>query len=166
MTLDSAALLPRLAAIADRLGRPERIVIACSGGLDSIAIAHCMINSLAATEDWSATQVCVMNVDHGLHPDSAQWQSFCRDFAAQKQVEFVGVQVDVSTSAGQGPEAAARDARYGAFEAELRHGDWLTTAHHQEDQAETLMINLLRGSGPAGLAGIAAERRLGSAWAI
>ena len=65
---------------------------------------------------------------------------------------------------GKGPEASAREARYTALHAELEHNDWLMSAHHREDQAETLLLNLVRGSGPAGIAGIGAMRRFGPGW--
>ena len=67
---------------------------------------------------------------------------------------------------GKGPEASARDARYAALHAEIESGDWLLSAHHREDQAETLLLNLVRGSGPAGLAGIGPVRRFGAGWAL
>ena len=66
---------------------------------------------------------------------------------------------------GKGPEASARDARYSALHAQLS-GDWLLSAHHREDQAETLLLNLIRGSGPAGVAGIGAMRRFGPGWLV
>ena len=66
--------------------------------------------------------------------------------------------VDATDRAGLGPEAAAREARYEALGGQMRVGDWLLSAHHRDDQAETLLINLLRGSGPAGLAAMPSLR--------
>jgi len=72
--------------------------------------------------------------------------------------------VHVQFESGKGPEASAREARYEALHAELAHDDWLLSAHHREDQAETLLLNLVRGSGPAGIAGIGTIRRFGPGW--
>ena len=76
------------------------------------------------------------------------------------------MRVAVDTSSGKGIEASAREARYAAFRALLNHGDWLLSAHHKDDQAETLLLNLLRGSGPAGLAGIGEVQPFGPAWLV
>ena len=81
-------------------------------------------------------------------------------------IEFHYRKVEVQLESGKGPEASARDARYAALHAEVRPGDWLLSAHHREDQAETLLLNLVRGSGPAGIAGIGAVRRFGPAWLV
>jgi tRNA(Ile)-lysidine synthase len=69
--------------------------------------------------------------------------------------------VDVDHGRGEGLEGAARRARYGAFAQHLRHGEWLVLAHHREDQVETVLLKLLRGAGPHGLAGMRERRPLG-----
>jgi tRNA(Ile)-lysidine synthase len=83
---------------------------------------------------------------------------------AQYGIEFYSERVQIELQGGLGVEAAARDARYAALAELMLPGDWLLSAHHREDQAETLLLNLLRGSGPAGLAGIAALRPFARGW--
>jgi tRNA(Ile)-lysidine synthase len=86
--------------------------------------------------------------------------------AAELNFEYRSLCVNVQLESGKGPEASARDARYSALHAELRDDDWLLSAHHREDQAETLLLNLIRGTGPAGVAGIGDVRRFGPGWLV
>lgn len=160
MTFSGQFLRQQLALLEERAARPTRYVVAFSGGLDSTVLAH----ALAATQARGDVPVIAIHIDHGLHPDSAQWEAHCRTTAMQLGIEYRSKSVDVRLDAGKGPEAAAREARYTALCDELQHGDWLLSAHHCEDQAETLLLNLVRGSGPAGIAGIGAIRRFGPGW--
>jgi tRNA(Ile)-lysidine synthase len=105
--------------------------------------------------------IIAVHIDHGLHEDSASWSEHCNAFATSLGIEYRSRNVTVQLESGQGPEASAREARYTALHDEIEHGDWLLSAHHREDHAETLLLNLVRGSGPAGLAGIGAIRRFG-----
>jgi len=155
-------LLRKLAELADLAGRPGRYVIALSGGLDSTVLTH----ALATASDAHSTPVLAVYVDHGLQKESAAWSSHCAAFAATLDIDFLSVRADVDERSGQGPEAAARDARYAALQALLQAGDWLLSAHHKDDQAETLLLNLMRGSGPAGLAGIAEVRPFSLGWLV
>lgn len=92
------------------------------------------------------------HVDHALHPDSAQWAEHCRAVCADLGIPCQTVRVHAKADSGISPEAAARRARYQALAGLMEPGDCLLTAHHQDDQAETLLLQLLRGSGPHGLA--------------
>ncbi|MDX1482483.1 MAG: tRNA lysidine(34) synthetase TilS [Woeseiaceae bacterium] len=83
--------------------------------------------------------------------------------AADFGVESASIAVRVDANGRQGIEAAARDARYATLASQARAGDWILTAQHRDDQAETLLLNLLRGSGPLGLAAMPAVRDLGEA---
>jgi tRNA(Ile)-lysidine synthase len=151
-------LLERLAALEYRADRPARYVIAFSGGLDSSVLAH----ALAGAD----LPVVAVHIDHGLQPEAADWSRHCADFAASLGIGFRSHRVDVQLESGKGPEASARDARYNALLDELDPGDWLLSAHHREDQAETLLLNLVRGTGPAGIAGIGSVRRFGHGWLV
>lgn len=131
-------------------GRPW--VVAYSGGLDSTVLLHalCQLSPKPA--------IRALHIHHGLHSQADQWQDHCRTFATS-----LGVAIDcrrVQVQRGEGIEAAARDARYRAFQAALGVGDVLLQAHHQDDQAETLLLRLFRGTGPHGLRGIPRQREL------
>jgi tRNA(Ile)-lysidine synthase len=151
-------LVERLAALEYQADRPPRYVIAFSGGLDSSVLAHALAGS--------DVPVIAVHIDHQLQPESEAWSRHCAAFAASIGIEFRDRKVNVELESGKGPEASARDARYNALLAELDPGDWLLSAHHREDQAETLLLNLVRGSGPAGIAGIGSVRRFGHGWLV
>jgi tRNA(Ile)-lysidine synthase len=153
-------LLAALDALSNDANAPSRYLVAFSGGLDSTVLLHALVNSMSAHQ----RPMLAVHIDHGLQADSGRWAQQCRDTAAEYGVEFHSERVAVDIRGGQGVEAAAREARYAALAELLLPGDWLLSAHHREDQAETLLLNLLRGSGPAGLAGIAALRRFARGW--
>jgi len=159
VTFSPAILAEYLAELQNTAGRPARYVIALSGGLDSTVLAH----ALAQCSD---VPVLAIHIDHALQTDSADWSEDCAQIAAALKIEFLSLRVDVQLDSGKGPEASARDARYAALHAELNDDDWLLSAHHREDQAETLLLNLIRGSGPAGVAGIGNIRRFGPGWLV
>ena len=128
--------------------------IALSGGLDSCVLLH----SLSALG--LPVKLRAFHVNHQISPNSSNWQQHCADLCAQLNVPFVAVKVDVKNS-GRGIEDAAREARYAVFEQHLQAGDYLFTAHHADDQAETLLLRLMRGAGPRGLAAMSQKRMLG-----
>ncbi len=166
MSFGPAILASRFTELEAHTGKPSRYVVAFSGGLDSSALLHCVAELRRQNPDFAAVPLLAIHVDHGLQVDSPDWSEHCAVFAMTRGVEFLALQIVVDTQAGKGVEAAARDARYAALMSELRGGDWLISAHHRDDQAETLLLNLVRGSGPAGVAGIAAARRFGPAWLV
>ncbi len=158
MTFTREQLFERLAVLEGHAGRASRYVIAFSGGLDSSVLAH----ALAGAD----IPVVAVHIDHGLQEQSAEWSRHCEAFVESLGLEFRCRKVAVQLESGKGPEASARDARYAALHGELAKGDWLLSAHHREDQAETLLLNLVRGSGPAGIAGIGSVRRFGPGWLV
>ncbi len=146
-----------LAAALD--GREDRRwLVGFSGGLDSTAL----LLALAArrAQDPAAPPLRAVHVHHGLHPDAGRWAAHCAALCGRLGVPLETVRVVVEPG-DSGPEAAARAARYAAFEAALGEGGCLFLAHHQDDQAETVFLRLLRGTGERGLAGMPAERPLG-----
>lgn len=150
-----ALIRDRLAAALERLPAPRRFRVAYSGGLDSSVLLH----ALAALRPELSAEVLAHHIDHGLHPDSPFWASHCR-----AQCEALGIalhvsRVEVVGVGDEGLEAAARRARYAAFAAAMAPGDCLLTAHHADDQAETVLLQLLRGCGPHGLAAMPAVER-------
>lgn len=128
--------------------QPPRFVVAFSGGLDSTVLlaALCRLGA--------GPRVLAVHVDHGLQPEAAQWAQHCFDVAAALGAEFVAVKVAVERDSPAGLEAAAREARYRALEQHLAPGNVLLTAHHADDQLETVFLRMLRGSGVRGLRGI------------
>lgn len=142
-----------------------RWVIAFSGGMDSCVLVDLCQRYLDPAVAATRTRVpgrhelVLLHVDHGLQPQSGQWDEWCRQHAAQLGLAYASQRVVVRNTAST--EQAAREARYAAFAAFLRPGDALLMAHHADDQAETLLLRLLRGAGPAGLAAIPQQRALG-----
>ena len=160
MAFSPQELNEALARIArDELPAPARYVVALSGGVDSVALLH------ALCERRDVTPIGALHVDHGLHSDSARWAAFARSIADALDVDVV-IRRAAVVEQGLGLEAAARAARYQAFEAYLEPGDWLLTAHHQDDQAETFLLHALRGSGPRGLAAMARSRPCGAGFVV
>lgn len=128
--------------------------IALSGGLDSCVLLH----SLAALQ--LPVVLRALHINHQISPNATSWQEHCADICARLNIPFTAVKVDVKNT-GRGIEDAAREARYAVFEQHLSSGDYLFTAHHSDDQSETMLLRLMRGAGPRGLAAMAQARRLG-----
>jgi tRNA(Ile)-lysidine synthase len=128
--------------------------VAFSGGLDSTTLLD------AAVRCAGASRVIALHVHHGLSPNADAWSLHCQAFAQALGVSFASREVDIVREGGESLEAAARDARYRALDALCdEHGAqalWL--AHHADDQAETVLLQLLRGAGVAGLAAMAPQR--------
>lgn len=144
-SLAAQQLLQFFASLPDN----RRYWVAYSGGLDS----HVLLHLLAQLREQPELPVChAVHVHHGLSANADHWVEHCEATAAQLQIPLTVLHVDAQAKEGESPEAAARDARYAAIAELLVEGDCLLTAHHQEDQAETLLLQLLRGAGPKGLA--------------
>ncbi|MDD3762694.1 MAG: tRNA lysidine(34) synthetase TilS [Nevskiales bacterium] len=133
-------------------GADGQVWVAYSGGRDSTALLHRLAAEYA---------VRAVHVHHGLQPAADDWLRHCRRVCRRLGVPLRVLRVEVSVSDGLGIEAAARRARYRALERLLRAGDVMATAHHRDDQAETVLLRALRGSGVVGLAGMRRERPLG-----
>ena len=156
VTFDSTLLLERLAALTVN-DAASRWLVAFSGGVDSTVLLH----ALAGTREQHPGEIVAIHIDHGLHPDSGDWAIHCRQFADNLGVSYISCPVKVDDGLRCGPEAAARQARYAMLQRQVQEGDCVLSAHHEDDQAETLLLNLLRGSGVAGLAGIGAAQKFG-----
>ncbi|RKT50042.1 tRNA(Ile)-lysidine synthase [Azonexus fungiphilus] len=134
------------AFVAARLAGSGPVWLALSGGRDSVVLLHLLAGELVPG------RLRAIHVDHGLSPNAGAWADFCRSTCAALAVPLQVVPVHVERSSAQGLEAAARAARYAAFAAHLPPAADLLLAQHRGDQAETLLFNLLRGSGLAGAA--------------
>lgn len=150
----AAGLPDLLACVAAELAAEtdvRRWWVAFSGGVDSsLLLELCRRLPLAQP-------LLAVHIDHQLQPDSAAWAEHCRRQCARLGVPLTLCRVAPASAS----EASARDARYRAFEQLLQPGDCLLLAQHADDQAETLLLRLLRGSGVAGMAGMPRCRPLG-----
>lgn len=149
----------RLLLSCPALGTATQLCVAFSGGLDSTVLLHLLVQ--LRDSDQLAGSLRALHINHGLQAVASAWAQHCRELCARWQVPLDIVEVQVAAGTGESPEAAARTARYEAFRQHLWPGELLVQAHHQDDQAETLLLRLLRGSGVRGLAAIPPERELG-----
>ncbi len=127
--------------------------IAYSGGLDSTVLLHLLAHSSLKNK------LTALHINHQLSPNAQQWQEHCQHVCEQLGVPLISEAVAVSGN--DGVEANARKARYQVFEEVVKKGECLLTAHHQDDQVETLLYRLFRGAGPEGLAAMPPQRALG-----
>ncbi len=132
-------------------------VVAFSGGLDSTVLLHQL---LCWQQQHPQLQLRALHVHHGLSPNADRWAAHCQQLCQQWQIACDILPVTVDARAG-GIEAAARTARYHALFAQLQPDEQLLTAQHQDDQCETVLLALKRGSGPAGLAAMPQQRQAG-----
>jgi tRNA(Ile)-lysidine synthase len=137
---------------------PTGYCIALSGGLDSTVLLAALASSPALAP------LRAIHVDHGLHPDAARWSEHGATLAARAGIGCEIVRVDARAGAGESPEAAARTARYAALAARLQPGEVLLTAHHADDQLETVLLQWLRGGGLRALSGMTPVAAFASGW--
>ena len=132
-------------------------IVGYSGGADSTALVHAL-NKIQEPLD---TPVSAVHINHGIHPDADQWQLQCESFCHRHSIKLTCIKIELKKRSGKGLEAEARHLRYEAISALLGPDDCLLTAHHADDQAETLLLNLMRGSGVDGLSAMPESRPLG-----
>ena len=128
--------------------KPSRYVVGFSGGMDSTVLLHAL---KSIDHD---IPIIALHINHQMNDHSNAWSEFCNNSAVSMNVIFFTYKVEVDLKSGKGIEASLREARYAIFRDFIKEGDWLFTAHHLNDQAETLLLNLFRGSGLDGLSGI------------
>ena len=133
----------------------HRWVVGFSGGVDSTALLH-WLSHLS-----DRLPILALHVNHQLDPDAHYWAEAAANFSASLGIDYRMVSVDIAS--GGSVEAAARAARYAAFEAVLGPGDLLILGHHADDQVETVVMNMLRGSERPGLQGMPSDRVVGQA---
>ncbi len=160
MSDDKDFLEQQILAALRRLPTPRRYLIAYSGGLDSTVLLHL----LASQRDALPAPLAAVHIHHGLQAHADGWLDHCMAQCTALAVPCQALRVSVARDSGEGLEAAARRARYRAIAGVMAPGDMLLTAHHQDDQAETLLLQLLRGSGVAGLAAMAPRKPFASGW--
>ena len=131
--------------------------VAFSGGLDSSVLLHAM----AGLRGHLDRPVGAVHVHHGLQAAADAWTDHCQTVCITLDLPLTVLHVDARPAPGESPEAAARQARYAALADWLAAGHCLLTAQHRDDQAETLLLQLLRGAGVHGLAGMPVVASLG-----
>ncbi|HWU85601.1 MAG TPA: tRNA lysidine(34) synthetase TilS [Rhodocyclaceae bacterium] len=135
-----------LQALLDALAKDARLSVGFSGGLDSTVLLH------LAARHLGRERLSAIHVHHGLSPQADAWAESCAAVCAELGVPLQVVPVSVPRDSPEGLEAAARRLRYAAFA--RCAADHVLLAHHADDQAETLLFNLLRGAGVRGAAGM------------
>jgi tRNA(Ile)-lysidine synthase len=138
-------LLERVAAqIAPLLPAHSSVLVGLSGGVDSVVLLH-MLHKLAARYSW---QLSALHVHHGISRNADAWAEFCADLCDRHHIPLRIEHVDIAPLRSHGIEAAARKLRLAAFSEQPC--DFVALAHHADDQAETLLLQLLRGAGVRG----------------
>lgn len=127
------------------LNHYSQLFVGFSGGLDSTVLMHYLASSPALSAKLSAVYV-----NHGLSPNALLWQNHCQQISQSLGVRFIAQQVHIDNTSNL--EERARTARYEVFNSLVKANECLILAHHQNDQAETVLLNLLRGAGVDGLA--------------
>ncbi len=158
MSLSPQQLLPSLQRYPLQQGRYH---VAFSGGVDSTVLLH-LLSRLQQQGEINVL-LSAIHVHHGLQQEADRWADHCQKVCDQLEIPLTLSHVDATPEHGESSEAAARRARYQAFEAALEAGDQLLLAHHQQDQAETFLLRALRGAGPRGLAAMRPMRLIGEA---
>ncbi len=129
-----------------RVGRPGCVIAALSGGADSVLL----LRALRTLREETPFELRVVHVNHGLRENAALDETFCRELCAKWHIPLAVFHVQVDSHGST--EDAARRARYAAFEQAMPAGQAavLALAHHMDDQAETVLMHLIYGSGMAG----------------
>ncbi|MBC8954115.1 tRNA lysidine(34) synthetase TilS [Xenorhabdus sp. PB62.4] len=148
---------PLLTMLAEQIEPHKKILVGFSGGLDSTVLLHLLVRLRTEYQQQNYQQqncepmaLRAIHIHHGLNAKADLWVEHCRQICIDWQVDFRTEKVSLDIRRN-GVEAAARDARYQSFQRELQQGEILATAQHLDDQAETFLLALKRGSGPAGL---------------
>ena len=139
------ALIEQVAAhVVPLLPAHSSILIGLSGGVDSVVLLH-LLHQLAPRYSW---RISALHVHHGISPKADAWANFCTELCARFHIPLHVEHVDITPLRAHGIEAAARKLRHAAFAGQPC--DLVALAHHADDQAETLLLQLLRGAGVRG----------------
>jgi tRNA(Ile)-lysidine synthase len=151
------------------------LVVGVSGGADSACLLTALAQALTSAREGARSaaaersrlgslHVRALHIDHGLQAAAAALQAASAALCRHLLIPLESLSISIDTAAGRSIEAEARSARYAAFAHALAPGECLLTAHHAQDQAETLLLQLLRGAGVKGLSAMPVRRPLGSGW--
>ncbi len=129
------------------------VTIALSGGIDSAVMLHACVAIREQTD--RSLVVNAIHIHHGLSPNADEWLAFCQQLCEQFQIPFQYQKISIQSAPRQSLEAVARNARYAALDKLAPAGSLVLLAQHEDDQAETVLLQLKRGAGPKGLSGMA-----------
>lgn len=137
-----------LVTVLKKLPETTDFIIAYSGGLDSTVLLHACakIREYFPKQNFSA-----IHINHGLSPNADSWQAQCLAFSETHKIQLACFKANAIPGKGESPEDAARKARYQILKKQIKRNVVLLTAHHQDDQAETVLLQLFRGAGVQGL---------------
>ncbi len=144
--------------LANKIFSHQRVWVAYSGGVDSHVLLH-LIAQLK--ESYLNTPLNAVHINHHISPNATAWVQHCAVICKNLAIPLKVVDVYLSKQKELGLEAAAREERYRVFAELLQAGEVLVTAHNANDQAETVVLQLLRGAGPKGLAAMPVMKELG-----
>lgn len=142
------------ARVSRLVPKGETLCVGLSGGLDSTVL----LDALSESMETSGYPVSAVHVNHNLSPNAGKWVKFCERLCANAGVPLVVEEVRVEGSSPEGLEASARIARYAVYSA--RPEKYIVLAHHLDDQAETVLLQLLRGTGLKGISAMPESREL------
>lgn len=149
----------KLSAVLTTLTSYSRFYIAYSGGLDSHVLLHAMSECLKKNP---LLYIQAVHINHGLNPKADQWEQHCQHICEKLKVHFQAERLRLTIRPGNSIEAVARKARYEIFRRIIREDENILTAHTQNDQTETFLLQLMRGSGVKGLSAMPMKKKLGS----
>jgi tRNA(Ile)-lysidine synthase len=132
----------------------ETCWVAYSGGLDSLVLLHVLAN----IKNKIKPKLVAVHINHGISNDADLWVEHCQKKCSNYAIELQIFSIDLTNKSDKGTEAFAREKRYEALGNLMHSHDLLLTAHHMDDQLETILLQLLRGSGPDGLVGMPQAR--------
>ncbi|GAA5219144.1 tRNA lysidine(34) synthetase TilS [Corallincola platygyrae] len=133
--------------------QPDCLWVALSGGLDSVSLLYLVAD--ARRQGWLQLPIKAVHINHGLSKNAADWENSCQSLCEHLDIELAVRHVIPRQGARLSLEQEARAARYQALQETVSSNELLLTGHHQDDQAETFLLRLQRGSGPTGLAAMA-----------
>ncbi len=159
---DSPFSLQALNAVLTQNSQKPDYLVAYSGGLDS----HVLLYALSELATLRPMNIAAVHINHGLSDAADAWSRHCQAVCDQLQIPLDIVPVDAQQTHGDSPEAVARQARYAALAERLKSNQILLTAHHIDDQAETVLLQLLRGAGLRGIAAMPRVQRFAGGWLL
>lgn len=149
----------KLSRVLNGLTSCFRFYIAYSGGLDSHVLLHVMSECLKKNPLF---YIQAVHINHGLNPQADHWEKHCQNICEALKIPFQVKHLRLTIQPGDSIEAVARKARYEIFCSIIRQDENILTAHTQNDQTETFLLQLMRGSGVKGLSAMPMKKKLGS----